>query len=259
MRVLSFCLIVFFIFSTVKGSRAQQDPVDLYISNSVETTGTIGNLEIKVNNFSDILSFQASINWDPDLLVFVGVTDFGIKDFGDDNFGTSDADKGHVRFAWEPSDAISLSIDDSSTLFIVQFEFISAQPQKVPVSFTDITSDPAFPIEFANSEHEILGVNTHDGSITFFDEITALEELYHAGINIYPNPFVKSINISNDEGKLDFIQVLNIHGEKINEIYNIKNKFIDLHLSGSSDGVYLINISKNGKLFTRKVVKIPSK
>lgn len=233
---------------------AQQDPVDLYATNSTEATGNIGSVEIKVNGFTDLISFQASINWDPTLLVFVGVSEFGIKDFNADDFGTTTSDQGHVRFVWEPNDAIALTIADSTVLFSVQFEFISNEPQEVPISFTDITSDPAFPIEFANSAYEVLTVNTHDGSITYFDEITGLEDLYEEGISIYPNPFHEYIRITNQGGKLDMVQVFDLHGNMLREIYNIKNKFIDLHLNGSSNGIYLINIHKDGKILTRKVV-----
>ena len=255
MRFRPFFLLIVIVLVQTVSVEAQQEPVDLYASNSIEATGNIGSIEIKVNKFTDIISFQASINWDPSLLVFVGVSDFGIADLNADNFGTTDAGIGHVRFVWEPSNATALTIADSTTLFTAQFEFIPSQPQEVPVTFTDITSDPIFPIEFANSGYEVLTVNTHDGSITFFDEITGVENLYHAGINIYPNPFDEFIHISNEDGDLDFIKVYDVYGRQMREIYNIKNKFIDLHLTGSPVGIYFINISKDGKLLTRKVVK----
>ena len=259
MKIRYLFLVLFFLVVTQINVKAQQDPVDLYATNSVEATGNIGTIEIKVNTFTDIISFQASINWDPTLLVFVGVSDFGITDFNENNFGTATSSEGHVRFVWEPSDATAIALDDSTVLFSVQFEFISNQPQEVPVGFTDITSEPSFPIEFANSSFEILTVNAHDGSITFFDEITGLENMYNAGISIYPNPFKEYVRITNEDGELDFIKVFNIHGVLLQEFSNIKDKFIDLHLSGSSNGIYLINIHKDGNILTRKVVKNLSK
>ena len=225
MRFQSIFLTLLFAFTISTNMYAQQDPVDLYVTNSVEATGNIGSVEIKVNKFSDIISFQASINWDPGLLVFVEVSDFGIKDLSEDNFGTSDADKGHIRFVWEPDDAKALTVDDSTILFVAKFEFIPEEPQEVPITLTDVVSNPPFPIEFADRSYKILTVNTHDGSITFFDEITGLEKLYDAGITIYPNPFIESINITNKEGVLNFIQVMDVHGSKINEYYDIKDQF----------------------------------
>ena len=253
-NLLSYLIAIIF-FCCFSNLFAQQDPVDLYISNSTEATGNIGSVEIKVNKFTDIISFQASINWDPGLLAFAGVSDFGITDLTEENFGTVDASKGHVRFVWEPSNATALTLDDSTTLFVAKFEFVASEPQEVPIGFTDTVSNPAFPIEFANSSYTVLTVNTHSGSITFFDEITGIEELHAEGISIYPNPFIESINISNNTGSLEYIQVMDLHGRKITEFFNIKDQFINLHLSGSSNGIYLINIGKNGKKLTRKVVK----
>ena len=254
MRYQRFIVVLILVLSFQISALAQQGPVDLYATHSTEATGNIGTVEIKVNGFTDVISFQASINWDPTLLVFAGVSDFGIKDFNADNFGITTSGQGHVRFVWEPSDATALTVTDSTVLFSVQFEFISSEPKEVPVSFTDITSNPAFTIEFANSTYEVLTVNTHDGSITYFDEITGLEDLYEKGISIYPNPFHENIRISNQGGKLDIVQVFDLHGNLLKEIYNIKNKFIDLRLNGSSNGIYLINIHKDGKILTRKVV-----
>ena len=246
-------MVLFFLVLTQINLKAQQDPVDLYATNSIEATGNIGTIEIKANNFTDIISFQASINWDPALLVFVGVSDFGITDFNENNFGTTTSSEGHVRFVWEPSDATAITLDDSTVIFTAQFEFISNQPQEVPVGFTDIISEPAFPIEFANSSFEILTVNTHDGSITFFDEITGLENMYNAGISIYPNPFKEYIRITNEDGELDFVKVFNIHGVLLQEFSNIKDKFIDLQLSGSSNGIYLMKIKTHKGVVTKKI------
>lgn len=259
MRTAFLYLIVFLICSSFIFSYAQQDPIDLFMSNSIEATGNIGSVEIKVKNFSDIISFQASINWDPSLLAFAGVSDFGISDLNEDNFGTVDAGKGHVRFVWEPSNATALTLDDSTTIFVAKFEFIANDPQEVPIGFSDTISNPSFPIEFANSSYEVLNVNTFNGSITFFDEITGLQKLYEEGISIYPNPFDAAINISNKEGSIEYIQILDLHGKKINEFFNIKDQFIKLSLSGSPNGIYLLNIGKNGKNLTRKVVKSPIK
>jgi len=500
MRLRYLFIFLIFLFSKISISIAQQEPVDLYINNSYGIPGNIINVEVKTNNFTDILSFQASLNWDPLLISYVGVSDFGMKDFGEQNFGTTNSSLGHVRFAWEPADAIALTIVDSTVLFTAQFEIISEQPQEISITFTDNISTPAFPIEFANSNYEVLTVNIFEGSITiinnpkdqvnlkstpntncnpltpngslkvdvnedslnyifhwyvgntvgsipdytgyrfnnlpagdytlrvldlnnmilveslassvnndlteialsfsstsnnyceggangsaavsiinpgnsdlryywfleneeidsvqarakgktydqlsagnykawvidllsectstgiisvvdslvyseavitqqndslfannenanwlrngiliksnspflvpetagnysvsirnefgcisesedFFYGVTGLEEL-HEEISIYPNPFAYDIRISNPDGYLEFIKIFTSQGALIEEIYNIKDKFTDIHLSGSSNGIYLIKVGKEGKISTRKIIKNLSK
>ncbi|MCK5104299.1 MAG: T9SS type A sorting domain-containing protein, partial [Cyclobacteriaceae bacterium] len=88
--------------------------------------------------------------------------------------------------------------------------------------------------------------------------ITGLEEL-NKEITLFPNPFNEFIRVSNSKGLLEFVKIFDMQGALISENYNIKNKFIDIYLSGSSNGIYLIKIRKDGKLFTWKVVKNLSK
>ena len=149
-------------------AKAQQTPVDLYGSSGYGLIGDVIKIDIQVNEFTDILAFQASLNWDPSLLKFISVSDFGMKDFGENSFGLTTADQGHVRFLWEPADAIAITEGDSTILFSSSFEIISDQAQTVPIGYVDVVSNPAFPIEFANDSFEILTVNTYDGKITIF-------------------------------------------------------------------------------------------
>ncbi len=165
-----FSLILILIFFNINDVKAQQDPVSLYAGYAKGLQGDTVSIDIKVNSFTDIISFQASINWDATLLEYVGVTDFGIKDLGESNFGTTTANQGHVRFLWEPADANALTVEDSTILFSAQFKLITDIPQEIQVGFTDNISTPPYPIEFANSNFEILTVNTYDGSITLVSD-----------------------------------------------------------------------------------------
>ena len=139
-----FLILVFFQYNTAK---AIQDPVDLYANNDFGMQGDTISIDLKVNAFTDIISFQASLNWDPALLSYVGVSDFGIKDLGENSFGTTTTDQGHLRFLWEPSDALPLTVNDSTILFSAQFKIITNTPQDVPIDYTDLVSSPAFSIE----------------------------------------------------------------------------------------------------------------
>ena len=147
-------------------SFAQLSPVDLFIADEIGKIGEVIRVNVKVNGFTDIIACQASINWDPSLLKYSGVSDFGIAFLGEDDFGTTTSDQGHLRFAWDPNDALPISVSDSTVLFSIQFEIITTQSQDISISFTDITSDPAFPNEFANSNYDLLTINTSPGVIS---------------------------------------------------------------------------------------------
>ncbi len=170
--IFSFILILFFFcqHSVV----AQQEGVSIYATDEHVIIGDILSVKIKVNGFSDIISFQSSINWDPAVLKYVGVSDFGIRDLGENNFGITNALQGHVRFLWEPANSTSLSVEDGAILFSAQFETLTQITQETSIGFIDITSTPAYPTEFANSNYEILNVTTIEGSIMLVHDLGEL-------------------------------------------------------------------------------------
>ncbi|MCK5101690.1 MAG: hypothetical protein KAR17_02705, partial [Cyclobacteriaceae bacterium] len=182
MRIRILLLFLILIFFQNKNAKAQQAPVDLYVGNSFGMRGDTVSIDIKVNKFTNIISFQASLNWDAGLLKYINVSDFGIKDLSENNFGIIKADQGHVRFLWEPSNATALTVEDSTILFSAQFEIITNTPQEVLIDFIDNISTPAYPIEFANSTYEILTVNTHAGNITVISDLKDL-------VNLESTPF----------------------------------------------------------------------
>ena len=204
----AFFPVLILILIQICNAQAQQGPVVLYSSNGFGTPGNIVSLEIKVNDFTDVISFQASLNWDPTSLKYIGISDFGIKDFGENDFGTVNADLGHIRFLWDPNDAMALTAEDSTILFTVEFEIIANSPQEVVIGFEDKISNPAYPVEFANSNYEVLNVVTHDGIIRVVAELKDL-------VNLESTP-----NSSCDEKKPDGSLKADVNGDSLNYTFH---------------------------------------
>ncbi len=235
---------------------AQQSPVELIAMDTVGILGKEFNVDIKVNSFTNIIAMQASINWNPDILAYQGVSNFGLPYFDADDFGITAADQGHVRFLWEPDDATAVSLEDSSLLFSVTFEVLSDELASTEIGFSDNVSDPPFQIEIANANYDILSVNTFEGTIEILSEeiITGLERSLPE-LGIYPNPFSELVQIHNPDGVLDHIMIYDAKGTLIEQFFNLKEKFINLRLTGSYDGIYLVRIKKGEKFISRKIVK----
>lgn len=165
-----FILVLFFHHNVF----AQEEGVSLYVPNEHVVIGDILSVKIKVTGFSDIISLQSSLNWDPTVLKYVGISDFGIKDFVENNFGITKASQGHLRFLWEPLNSISLSVEDGTILFIAQFEILTQITQETSIGFLDVTSAPAFPTEFVNSNYKYLSVTANEGSIMVVNDLNEL-------------------------------------------------------------------------------------
>lgn len=242
------------ILCTFLEGQSHAQSMDLYASANAKSIADMASIDIKVNHFSSIISFQASINWNPALMTFTGITNFGIADFNEENFGDVPADQGHLRFVWEPKDANARTLADSTVLFTANFEMITTDPTPVAVSFEDKTSDPPFPIEFANSSSEALTVNTSDGSIVYEPKVTGLT-IESNPISAFPNPFNESINISMGNEPLKFVKIYDIKGNLILEKHNLKQPFADIHLKNSPNGIYLIQLRVNDRIITKKIIK----
>ena len=155
--ILTFCL---------AASVNAQSPIDLYSANGFGIAGDTLVMAIKTNHFQNVISFQASVNWDPAAISYLGVSDFGIVDFGQNSFGTTMVDQGHLRFLWEPTDGIAKSLADSTILFVVRFKIISTQPVNITLGFVDKVSSSPYPVEFADASFQPIAVTTTPGDIT---------------------------------------------------------------------------------------------
>jgi len=159
----SFIFIVLFLFGS-----ASQAAVSLYSTHTIGKVGTEITFDIQVNGFTNIIACQASINWNPALLKFTGVSDFGIQYLTVADFGTTNADKGHVRFLWEPDDAIPVSKTDSVIIFRIHFELLSGAGQTADISFIDNQFN--YPVEFANADYDLLPFATKSGSVAIYNQ-----------------------------------------------------------------------------------------
>ncbi len=187
---------------------AQQQPVDLVISDNAAYVDDEVKLDVSVNGFTNIISFQASINWDPALLSFKSISDFGIGDFDNTDFGTTEVDQGHLRFIWMPQDAIEVTAPNGTILFSVTFVVLSDDEPLATVDFADKISSPAFEIEFANAGYEILPVNSTTGNITLLTRTSDL-------VNITSTP-----NTLCDEKAFNGSLSADIEGETENFIFH---------------------------------------
>ncbi|HUX96773.1 MAG TPA: T9SS type A sorting domain-containing protein [Bacteroidales bacterium] len=107
-----------------------------------------------------------------------------------------------------------------------------------------------------------LIIRTLPNSITFWDDVlfeesipTGLHESVSDDIIIYPVPAHNYLNISNIQN-IQRIDIQTITGKRIwsQKINNEENMVIPL--SGIKDGIYIVYLNRQGKIHTRKFIKI---
>ena len=84
--------------------------------------------------------------------------------------------------------------------------------------------------------------------------LVGLEENTLTGVSVYPNPSEGIINVTNENGTSNTIEVRNMLGQEI--LTKVANSTTTVDLSANGAGVYLVKVSnENGSLVERVVIK----
>lgn len=105
------------------------------------TTGQIIDIEFRVDNFTQILSVQFSVNWDPAVLKYRTIRNFNtsVPGLNASVFNTLPAqvDNGKFSMAWIESSVTQITIPDGSLFFTVEFEVLGDPCESSMVAITD--------------------------------------------------------------------------------------------------------------------------
>ena len=105
------------------------------------TQGTTQNLPVTVTNFDSIVSLQYVIRWNPLVLKYVKVDNFGVPGLSTANFNATHAvDSGYVRLQWEGPIFPGVTLPDGATLFRLRLNTIGPDTSSSRVLFTELTN-----------------------------------------------------------------------------------------------------------------------
>ena len=105
------------------------------------------DINVRVNNFSNITSFQGTIGWDSTIIRFDSLM-YGVNT-GSINLNDSTTSimptESYVNFVW--NDSVPHTIPDNTILFTLKFTIINAKGNKTPVYFINNPSNTNTPLE----------------------------------------------------------------------------------------------------------------
>ncbi len=118
-------------------------------------------LDIQVENFTNIISSQYTIIWNPSVLQYndLNINDNLAWDNTLANFGLNNTDNGTISWSWFSTAGIPLDIQDGSTLYSITFDVLSVEPTSVGIGDTPTT------IEVADGNFNIIGVQINPGFV----------------------------------------------------------------------------------------------
>ncbi len=158
--ILGFLLTLFL----VAQSRAEQ-PI-FNISSIDANPGEIVNIDFHVNNFTDIISVQYSVNWNPAVLEFRAVKNFNasVPGLSASVFGTNQAllDQGKLTLSWIESSISPITLPDGSRFYTIEFEVVGDPCDNSTVAITDNPLE----IEVAEEGEVSVGLVSNTGQVS---------------------------------------------------------------------------------------------
>ena len=120
------------------------------------TEGEEFALPVEVTNFNSILGVQFAIQWDPEVLEIIDITDINLDHALPNNFNWSTVyleEEGILRFAWFDPFVAGISKPDGFSMFSVKFKAVGSANSSSMVNFIN---DVAVPLNISPLAIEII-------------------------------------------------------------------------------------------------------
>ncbi|MEL6657650.1 MAG: gliding motility-associated C-terminal domain-containing protein [Bacteroidota bacterium] len=169
MRYIVLTLIVFFHLLP-----AHTQTPEIRVSEETATVGATISVPVQVWQFTDVVSVQFTLQWDPTIIQYLGNEAYGLPGLSEFNFGEPEVDQGRLTFVWFDGQVAGVSLADETTIFALQFQVLGEAGESSPISFIDAPT----PIQIGVIEGiDILEVEGEliDGAVTIESETEPLD------------------------------------------------------------------------------------
>ena len=122
-------------------------------------TGETVTVSLIVNDFTDIVSMQYGIKWDPAVIQFNSVDNFDLTDLSAGNFN-ADVSGGFLSFSWFDNTTQGVSASDGTAIYTMSFTVLGDASSGSTITFA---SRQGLAIELASTAGEVTN------SVTFTD------------------------------------------------------------------------------------------
>lgn len=136
--------------------------IELSVKSSELTKGQEVCIPITAKGFKEVVSMQYTLQWDPSVLKFKTLRNFGLPGLSNQNYGTQLTDKGKLTHAWFDMNVKGITLSDNTPLYEVCFVAVGAPGAKSTIQFVE---DPTI-FEVSNVNSAFLELKQVPGVIT---------------------------------------------------------------------------------------------
>ncbi|MEM8582751.1 MAG: cohesin domain-containing protein [Bacteroidota bacterium] len=233
----------------------QAQTTTFYIADTEASRGELVEVSLSVSDFDAVAASQLSLNWNPDQLEFLGVSDLELGATEDGNFNLRRSDAGVLTYSFIDPTLVGYELEDGASLYHLQFRVLAGAGEEAVISFSEhptrcVVGNPQGtekPAEFVNGAVTVVG-----------GRVNALPA--EVQIQIQPNPFSQRAQIIVDtpEASSADLTIFDLEGRLIHQ------KDIDLEAGRNqvplqaSDlpaaGTYLVELSGESLRLSRRFV-----
>ncbi len=146
------------------------DEVTFDASEEFTPPGSTVCVQIDVSDFTDVLSFQYTIDWDPTVLQLPTPISASVNNLGalNDIFFGPASPTSSLTVSWSDASFMGQSLADGTGIFEICFDVIGAAGSSSPITFSGSLTQ----VEVLNPMFQVLGFNGQAGSVTVAGAIT---------------------------------------------------------------------------------------
>lgn len=138
------------------------------------TVGGTVSVPVSVSQFTDVVSVQFTLQWDPTIIQYQSTTDYGLPGLSEFNFGETEIDQGHLTFVWFDGQVSGVSLPDESIVFAVEFLVLGEAGENSPLAFVNAPTPIQIGVIEGVEVNEVAGTFA-DGSVLIAPETDPLE------------------------------------------------------------------------------------
>lgn len=179
MKRLLFTLSLLITLSWSSALSAQSDCLSLRPDHAAATTGETVCIDVKVENFKDVLGMQFSLRWDDDVLAFEEVKNFNLNQLAQSNFGVPPSLPEYpdlIRFFWFDPGVVPQTLSDGTSIFTICFKVIGEAGSHSPIVFETAPTDIEISIGSV-SEQAVASAQLYSGSVSVGSAVPDLPEI----------------------------------------------------------------------------------
>ncbi len=141
------------------------DSLSFFLNSTNVNCGAQTCLDLRVRDFTNIASFQYSLNWDATILGGASVQEFGLSDLTMANFNVSVP--GMLRVGWDDTNLQGVTLPNNQLLFQICFDAIGDIAASTAIQF----SDNPIPIEVTDAQGNVMASGFQNGSVNVTCEV----------------------------------------------------------------------------------------